>query len=341
MRGKIAIEEAWNLPRLANDAVGYASPAGAVKLEAAMQDIRGRIKEMDEQGVELQALWIAKECKGYEHRFANFAAVCMIDPAAAAKEARRCIKELGFVGVLINDYQSVSREEAPPYAESGFVDEPTLRIYFDAPEYDVFWRTMEELNRPVYLHPRLHRGDFFKKRPHLAASAHGFKTQLSSHVLAIATAGVFDRFPKLQLCIGHMGEGLVADLWRADHKLDRARFPNMTMQKGVLLKDYFRKNIHITSSGHYSTRTMLAAIAELGSDRIMFSIDYPYEPDLANACNWIDNAPLSEVDKLKICRTNAIRLLRLDEKPFNLNKDATYEDLTDKREGDVFGLGEY
>ncbi|GAA5942882.1 hypothetical protein JCM1841_000743 [Sporobolomyces salmonicolor] len=331
----------------ANDAVGYASPAGAVKLEAAMQDIKGRIKEMDEQGVELQALsftspgWIANECKGYEHRFANFAAVCMIDPAAAAKEARRCITELGFVGVLLNDYQSVSREEAPPYAEHGFVDEPTLRVYFDAPEYDIFWKTMEELNRPVYLHPRLHRGDFYKKRPHLAASAHGFKTQLSSHVLAIATAGVFDRFPKLQVCIGHMGEGLVADLWRADHKLDRARFPNMAMQKGVLLKDYFRNNIHITSSGHYSTRTMLAAIAELGSDRIMFSIDYPYEPDLANACNWIDNAPISEVDKMKICRGNAIRLLRLDERPFGLNKDTTYEELTDKREGDVFGLGEY
>lgn len=76
---------------------------------------------------------------------------------------------------------------------------------------------------------------------------------------------------------GHMGEGLPADLWRLDHKLDRSRFPSMPMAKNKLMRDYFNKNITITSSGHYSTRMMQACIQEIGSDRIQFAIDFPCE----------------------------------------------------------------
>lgn len=123
--GIIAVEEAFNLPRLASEAVGYASPTGAVKLERDMVDILGRVKEMDEQGVELQILsftspgpqsygkaqeaealaresndWIANKTKGHENRFAVFASVSMIRPEQAAAEARRCIEDLKFVGVM-------------------------------------------------------------------------------------------------------------------------------------------------------------------------------------------------------------------------------------------------
>lgn len=76
---------------------------------------------------------------------------------------------------------------------------------------------------------------------------------------------------------GHMGEGITGDLWRLDHKLDRKRFPTMPMAKNKLIRDYFANNIHITTSGHYSSRMLQACISEIGADRIQFAIDYPCE----------------------------------------------------------------
>ena len=258
---------------------------------------------------------------------------------------------------IINDYQSISDEEAPAWAEQG---PDGKRLYYDHSSYDVLWKTLVELGRPIYLHPRLHHGDFYKNRPWLAASAHGFKTQLSSHILAMLTGGVFDRFPKLQLMFGHMGEGLTADMWRLDHKLDRARFPQMPMARSKTIRDYFAQNLHITSSGHYSTRMLQACISEIGADRIQFAIDYPCmsrqtvralmaeligiadEPNLKNGAQWMDTCPIAESDRLKIARTNAIKLLRLDVAPFNLKADATMEELkVGGLDSDVYGIGQY
>nr|BCM23418.1 4-hydroxyisophthalic acid decarboxylase [Cystobasidium slooffiae] len=366
MRGKIILEEAWNLPRLSWDAVNFASPEGAKIMEKAMPDIVGRIKEMDETGIELQVLsftspgpqisdkaaegealareandWVAEQCKNHPGRFANFAAICMINPQEAAKEARRCVEQHNFVGIILNDYQNVCNEEAPEWAETG-PDPNGKMLYYDHPSYDVLWETLQELEVSVYLHPRLHHGEFYKKRPWLAASAHGFKTQLASHILAMCTSGIFDRFPKLQMMFGHMGEGITADLWRLDHKLDRKRFPTMPMSNKKLMRDYFANNIHITTSGHYSTRMMQACISELGADRIQFAIDYPYEPKLSNGATWMDTCPISESDRLKIARTNAIKLLKLDRAPFNLKLDATMEELNvGGLQGHVFGIGQY
>jgi len=329
-----------------------------------LPDIVGRIKEMDETGIELQVLsftspgpqgtdkaqeaealareandWVAQQCKGYEGRFANFGSLSMINPKQAAQEARRCITELGFVGVIINDYQSVCEAEAPAWAENG---PQGKHMYYDHPAYDVLWETLVELDRPIYLHPRIHRGEFYKKRPWLAASAHGFKTQLASHILAMCTGGVFDRFPKLQMMFGHMGEGLTADLWRLDHKLDRSRFPTMPMAKDKLMRDYFMSNLHITTSGHYSTRMLQACMSELGSDRIQFAIDFPYEPNLKNGADWMDTVPVSDIDRLKIARTNAIKLLRLHEAPFNLDPELSLKELEiGGLQGNVYGLGTY
>jgi predicted TIM-barrel fold metal-dependent hydrolase len=79
------------------------------------------------------------------------------------------------------------------------------------------------------------------------------------------------------MMFGHMGEGITGDLWRLDHKLDRKRFPTMPMAKNKLIRDYFANNIHITTSGHYSSRMLQACISEIGADRIQFAIDYPCE----------------------------------------------------------------
>jgi 2,3-dihydroxybenzoate decarboxylase len=105
----------------------------------------------------------------------------MINPEEAAREARRCITErslllltlcetnknshltkVGFVGIILNDYQSVSANEAPEWAENGADGK---QLYYDHPSYDVLWKTLVELDRPLYLHPRKHHGDFYAKRP--------------------------------------------------------------------------------------------------------------------------------------------------------------------------------
>jgi 2,3-dihydroxybenzoate decarboxylase len=99
------------------------------------------------------------------------------------------------------------------------------------------------------------------------------------------------------------------------------------MDKQKMVRDYFAENIHITTSGHYSTRMLQAAMAELGADRIQFAIDYPYEDDLKNGSDWIDSCPISEPDRVKIARNNAVKLLRLDQAPWNMSLDASRKEL--------------
>ncbi|KAJ7193239.1 2,3-dihydroxybenzoate decarboxylase [Mycena pura] len=344
MKGKIIIEEAFNLPRIAEqEARLYASVNAAVLLGKALADIDGRIAEMDEAGVEMQVLsltspgpqglsdpveahkmavesnnYIAEKVKTNPARFAAFAAVSMHDPKQAAEELTRAVVELGCVGAMINDFQS-----------SG--PDGNTMLFYDHPSYDVFWAAVEELDVLVYLHPRLPTplidDQLYRDRRWLQASAWGFATQLSVHILGIATSGVFDRFPGVQLAFGHMGEHIPFDLWRLDHKLDRDRFPEMRMAKNRTIRDYFATNMHITTSGHFSTRSLHGAIAELSAGRIMFSIDYPYEDGLLEGSAWFDSLPLSQPDLLAIGRENALRLLKLDRAPHNLKAGLSLKEL--------------
>jgi 2,3-dihydroxybenzoate decarboxylase len=190
----------------------------------------------------------------------------MHDPAAAAEEARRAVKQLNFVGVIINDFQQ--------YVDS----DGTLQMrFYDQPEYDVFWKVIsEELKVPVYIHPRLalpqHMQQFLAGRKWLAASAYYFAHGVSLHLLGMVVNGVFDRFPHLKIIIGHMGEHVVGHRWRVDHRLDAVQASRGLRMKATL-QDYFaRGNIYITTSGHYSTNALKFCIDEIGSERIMFSI---------------------------------------------------------------------
>jgi 2,3-dihydroxybenzoate decarboxylase len=131
-------------------------------------------------------------------RFAAFAAVSMHDPAQAAQELKRCMTEKkGFVGVLLNDFQS-----------SG--PDGNKMLFFDQPEYDPFWRACNDLEAPVYLHPRLPtpliQEQMWRGREWLNFSALGYADRLNMHILGIITNGVLDRFPKVKLMFGHMGE---------------------------------------------------------------------------------------------------------------------------------------
>jgi 2,3-dihydroxybenzoate decarboxylase len=92
-------------------------------------------------------------------------------------------------------------------------------IHYDSEKYDVFWKTVQDLDIPVYMHPRLASPTIQKQlwtdRPGWGPQV--FSTGVSIHTLGLCGNGVFDRFPKVQFVIGHLGEGLPSDIWRLDH----------------------------------------------------------------------------------------------------------------------------
>jgi 2,3-dihydroxybenzoate decarboxylase len=227
MLGKIALEEAWAIPEnfKAYD-VSSLAPKGVIggDLIGNLLDVHGtRLQQMDENGVDVMVLSLSspgpqgvtdpaeaaalatlandrmsEEVMRAPGRFAGLLSVSMHDPAQAGAELRRCFAEKqGFVGCIVNDYQSAG------------ADKNTM-IFFDGPEYDAFWSVAEELDCPVYLHPReptpLITEQMWKGRQWLAFSALGYAHRVGMHLLGIVTGGVLDRFPKLRLVIGHMGE---------------------------------------------------------------------------------------------------------------------------------------
>ena len=192
-----------------------------------------------------------------------------------AKELTRAVTELGLVGCMLNDFQS-----------SGVKGDTML--HYDNDRYDVFWKTVQDLDVPVYMHPRLAsptiQEKLWKDRPGLGTAV--FSVGVGIHTLGLISNGVFDKFPKVQFVIGHMGEGLIQDLWRIDHWWERSKRAKMKCKHNSLY--YFKKNIHITTSGHYATPTLKMAMETIGSDRIMWSIDTAYEY-VPEASEWWDN----------------------------------------------------
>ena len=124
------------------------------------------------------------------------------------------------------------------------------------------------------------------------------------------TTGLFDRHPQLQMILGHFGEFIPFNIWRVDNIMRKA-------PRGVPCKrqvgEYLRENVYITTSGNFRTPTLLSTMLEVGSDRIMYSVDYPFETH-EDASRWFDNCEISENDRKKIGRDNAVRLfgLKLD-----------------------------
>lgn len=365
MLGKIALEEAWAIPEnfVAYD-VSKLAPPGVIggNLVENLMDVHGtRLQQMDENGVDLMVLSLsspgpqgvtdpagaaalatlandrlADEVARNPRRFAALASLSMHDPAEAGRELRRVFAEKqGFVGVILNDYQSA--EDGTP-GPDGSTAKSTKMLFYDAPEYDAFWAVAQEVDAPVYVHPReataLITEQMWKARPWLAYSALGYAQRVSMHVLGIVTAGVLDRFPRLRLVIGHMGEHIPYDLYRIDHKLNRARFPQMAMAKDKLVSDYFGTQLFITTSGHFSTPSLLCATQQVGVRSVMFAIDYPFE-SIPNGATWLDeHVSLSAPDLVDIGRNNALAVFpRLQKHPHML------EAMT-PRQCRVGGLGE-
>ena len=120
-------------------------------------------------------------------------------------------------------------------------------------------------------------------------------------------SGLFDEYPKLKVILGHLGEGLPFNIWRVDHRISKGGRP---AKAKLPMAHYLRENFYITTSGNFHTPALTNVLAEVGSDRVLYSVDYPFE-DMVEAANWFDNAAISEPDRVKIGSGNAQTLFRL------------------------------
>ncbi len=323
MTGKIVLEEHFALPDTIDHSERYFTPDIWPTMRHRLVDIHEtRLAEMDKHGIDImflslnavaiQALWdtrqavqLARKANDYlaeqiaknPKRFQGFAALPMQDPSAAAKELDRCVKDLGFKGALVNGFTQKDTEDSA--------------VYFDLrPQYDPFWAEVERLGVPFYLHPREplpSRSQHYEGHPWFLGSAWSFGVETAIHALRLMASGVFDRYPKLTVILGHLGEGIPYNIWRTDHRL---RKTPRGIPASKPLGEYLRNNIYLTTSGNFRTQTLLGAMGEVGADRILFSVDWPFE-DIAQGCEWFDQASISETDRIKIGRTNAERLFGL------------------------------
>ena len=276
-----------------------------------------RLREMDEAGIDFQVLShgapslqrmeaqvavpLARQANDRLHevvlrhrdRFAAFAQLPSADPKAAADELERAVTELGFKGAMLH---GLTREGE----------------FLDLKKFWPIYERAQALEVPVYLHPAVpHRAvidayykDYLAQFPGLMTAAWGFTVETATQGIRLVLSGVFDAYPGLKIILGHLGESLPFSAWRIDMALAR---PGNTTSA---FRDTFRHHFWITTSGNFSTPALLCCLLEMGADRILFSVDYPFVPN-APGVKWLREAPLSPEDRAKIFAGNARRLLKL------------------------------
>lgn len=325
MIGKIGLEEHFAIPDTLQDSAGFVPGDYWKELSRRLLDIHDdRLRQMDANGMEMMILslnapavqaipsrqkaneiamrandFLAEQVSKRPDRFQAFAALPMQDPELASRELERCVKQLGFKGALVNGFSQVDTAENV--------------VYYDAPQFEGFWDAAERLDAPFYLHPRnplASWAQIYDGHPWLLGPTWAFGQETAVHALRLMASGLFDRHPGLKIILGHMGEGLPYSMWRVDNRNAWVKVPKTYPAKKPLA-DYFHANFYLTTSGNFRTQTLIDAMLEVGADRILFSTDWPFE-NVDHAANWFDAASISEADRLKIGRTNAVSLFKLD-----------------------------
>ncbi|MEU1190335.1 amidohydrolase family protein [Streptomyces sp. NPDC005859] len=317
----VAVEEAFSIP-------------GAIRQEAAIRqrmDVPEAIKQewfrrlddltelrladMDANGVDVQILsystpgleviedpaeavavarrvndFLAKAVAAHPKRFAGFAVLPLQDPKAAVVELRRAVDELGLKGVLYNDH--------------------VRGHYLDEPQFRPVWAELERLGVTLYLHPAVIPADnwrVFDGYPVLVGPSWGWTATTGAHALRLIYGGVFDQFPRASVMLGHMGELLPFQMARLD-----SRYPQVPVEQRVehLPSYYLRNNVYVTTSGVMSHAALLGVVHAVGADRVLFSIDYPFESS-AEAVAFLRSAPYAPADLARIAHGNADRVLGL------------------------------
>jgi predicted TIM-barrel fold metal-dependent hydrolase len=302
----------------ATGADGYRTPPWMKQLQPTLLDLgAGRISAMDESAIDLQVLSLAAmgmddldaatatalaasvndelagAVRANPARLAGFATLGLKDPAGAAAEFERAVTKLGLKGALL--------------------DGTTDGLFLDDPRFTPVFEAAVALNVPIYLHPAPPPHSvsevYFKGLPGetgqmLSIAGWGWHAETALHTLRLIVSGLFDRFPSLQLIIGHMGEMLPMALARSSNVLTRAA----KLQRPVA--EYFQTNIHLTTSGYFTLPPLELALKVIGIDRLMFSVDYPFSSNRQGR-EYLNSLPLSAEDMAKLTHGNAERVLKL------------------------------
>jgi len=336
---RIAAEEAWAPPELlsryrklleekpASWDPGFHSLWGfftgttprAAQLVARIQDLGARrLADMDACGIARQivfltapgvqvfdagtAVALSRDCndelsqgiRKHPDRYAGLAAIAPQDPGNAVKELQRAVS-LGMKGAVVNSH--------------------TQGEYLDEPKHWEIFEAAEALGVPLYLHPNtpppamiapfLPRG--------LDGAIYGFAVETGLHLLRIVVAGVFDRFPKLRVVAGHLGEGLPFWLHRIDF-MHRAMVASKRYEGAGPLahppSHYLKNNVWVTTSGMQWAPAILFCQQVLGVDRVLYAMDYPYQ-FVPEEVKVTDELPIGDADRRKLYQTNAERLFAL------------------------------
>jgi 2,3-dihydroxybenzoate decarboxylase len=283
-----------------------------------LNDMAGlRIKEMDEGGIDVQVLShappavqtldtetalklaggvndrLAAVCKGHPDRFAAFAALPTQDPKAAADELERTVTRHGFKGAMVHGL--------------------TNGLFIDDKRFWPIFERAEKLDVPIYVHPghphpaviEAYYKDYAKDYPAILGPGWGYTVEMATAGVRLVLSGVFDKYPNLKIVLGHMGEGIPFLLWRINHTLHITGNPDFSF------RDIFCEHFWITTSGFFSDPAMLCSMMELGADRIVFSIDWPWA-DNKEGADWLHKMQISAEDKAKIFGGNAAKLLHME-----------------------------
>ncbi|MEE2999791.1 MAG: amidohydrolase family protein [Pseudomonadota bacterium] len=324
MDGKIALEEHFAIEQTIEDSNGFLPDQVWSELRSRLIDIQERrMREMDKNGIEISILslnapavqaihntktaakiarianeFLAEQILKRPDRFKGFAALPMQDTELAADELKYCVEELNFIGALVNGFSQI--------------DHPETAVYYDGREYDLFWTELARLDVPFYLHPRnpiQSMAQIYQNNAWLMGPTWAFGQETAVHALRLIGNGMFDRFPNIQIILGHLGEGIPYSLWRVDNRNAWTEAPHNNPAKRPVA-DYFRKNFYLTTAGNFHTPTLEQAIKEIGVDRVLFSTDWPFE-NMDHAANWFDTAKIDEDSRRKIGRNNSKRLFNL------------------------------
>jgi predicted TIM-barrel fold metal-dependent hydrolase len=287
------------------------------KMVERMEDFGGeRIEEMDAAGIDVQVLSIAppgvhnfsdelavkvaKDANDYlaqkiatnPKRFFGFAALPMQNPAEAADELERSVTKLGFKGGMIHGLTNSKFDDT----------KASWAVYERAAALDV----------PIYLHPGMPHAEvrdiYYKEYTEEFAlfpqAAWGYTVETATMAIRLVLSRVFEKHPNLKIILGHLGETLPFLLWRVNHNLKRPG------NAPIEFRDVFCNNFYVTTSGNFSDPALMCCVQELGIDRILFAVDWPFI-DNKPGVDWIERVPLCKEDKLKILSGNATRLLKL------------------------------
>src|ERR1700693_2436672 len=291
-------------PRAARDIVERLDDLGAL-----------RLREMDESGIDLQVLShsipglqgvdaatgvplarrvndrLYQTVSTHPDRFAGFAVLPTADPKAAADELERTVTKLGFKGAMVNGL--------------------TGGLFHDDERFWPIYERAQALDVPIYIHPALaqqavietyYKG-YVEQHPGLLRAGWGFTVETATQGIRFVLSGVFDAYPGLKIIIGHMGEGLPFYLWRISYGLRAS-------MSAKSFREVFCEHFWITTSGFFSDPALVCCMMEIGIDRILFSVDYPFMDNPPGA-EWIKTLPLCAEDREKLLNGNARRLLKL------------------------------